>query len=299
MADTRAAEPPAPQVTAAHDSPLAIIVGGGSIPIAVAEGVERRGRRVVLFPMRGWADPAAVGKFKHYWLGLVQAGRFVRLARAEGCRDVVFVGSAARPPFRSLRIDWTTLRHVPRILRGYRGGDDHLISHVARIFEHHGFRVIAPHEVAPEILMPAGPVGSRSPLEGDQADIARGLALLQATGPFDMGQAAVVAGNHVLAVEAAEGTDAMLARIAELRAKGRIATRAGIGVLVKAPKPQQDRRFDLPAIGPRTVEGVERAGLAGIAVVAGSTVIAEPAAVALAADKAKIFVVGINDQARP
>jgi DUF1009 family protein len=280
-------------------SPLAMVIGGGSIPMAVAEAVTRRGRRVVLFPIRGWADPAAVERFKHYWLGLVQTGRFVRHAHAEGCRDVVFVGTALRPPLRSLRIDWMTVRLLPRIVRSYRGGDDHLISGVARIFEDHGFRIVAPHEVAPEILMPAGPIGSRTPSDHDRADIAQALALLEATGPFDMGQAAVVAGNHVLAVEATEGTDAMLARVAELRARGRIAAPAGTGVLVKAPKPQQDRRFDLPAIGPRTVEEAARAGLAGIAVLAGGTIVAEPAAVAAAADKAKIFVVGIPAQAKP
>lgn len=284
-----------PQANGAQrDGPLAIIAGGGSIPIAVAEAVEARGRRVVLFPVRGWADPAAVGKFTHHWLPLARAGFFRRRARAEGCRDVVFVGTAARPALRALRIDWLTLRLLPRIVRAYRGGDDHLISNVAGIFEDYGFRILAPHEVAPEILMPAGSIGSQVPSERDQADIARALALLAATGPFDMGQAAVVADNHVLAVEAAEGTDAMLARIAELRTRGRIAAPRGNGVLVKAPKPQQDRRFDLPAIGPRTVEEAARAGLAGIAVVAGAAIVAEPAAVAIAADEAKIFVVGID-----
>jgi hypothetical protein len=280
-------------------SPLAIIAGGGSIPIAVAEAVQRSGRRVVLFPIRGWADPAAVERFTHYWLALIKGGPFLRHARAEGCRDVVFVGTAVRPPFRSLRIDWTTLRLLPRVARGYRGGDDHLISSIARMFEEHGFRVVGAHEVAPEILMPEGPVGRLAPSEADRADIARGLALLDAVGSFDMGQAAVVAGNNVLAVEAAEGTDAMLARIADLRAQGRIATAAGTGVLIKAPKPQQDRRFDLPAIGPRTVEGVARAGLRGIAVVAGGSVVAEPAAVAAAADKAKVFVAGVKPHAKP
>jgi len=275
-------------------SPLAIIAGGGSVPVAVAQAVERSGRRVVLFPVRGWADPAAVEKFTHHWLALAQAGRFLRLARAEGCRDIVFVGTALRPPFRSLRMDWLTLRLLPRILRAYRGGDDHLLSSIARGFEDYGFRVLGAHEVAPEILMPEGPIGSLRPSERDQADIARALALLTATGPFDIGQAAVVAENHVLAVEAAEGTDAMLRRIADLRAAGRIAAPSGTGVLVKAPKPQQDRRFDLPAIGPRTVDETARAGLAGIAVVAGGSIVAEPAALATAADKAKIFVVGIN-----
>src|SRR3954447_17648485 len=277
----------------AEEGPLAIIAGGGAIPLAVADAVERRGRRVVMFPVRGWAE-AVIERYPHHWIALVQAGRFYRLARAEGCRDIVFIGTAVRPPLRALRFDWLTLRLLPRILRAYRGGDDHLLTSVARGFEDYGFRVVGAHEVAPEILMPEGPIGNLRPLERDQADIARGLALLEATGPFDMGQAAVIANNHVLAVEATEGTDAMLRRIAELRAKGRIATSLGTGVLVKAPKPQQDRRFDLPAIGPRTVEEASRAGLAGIAVVAGGSIVAEPAAVAAAADGAKLFVVGID-----
>jgi DUF1009 family protein len=275
---------------------LALICGGGSIPLAVADAAIKRGRRVVLFPVRGWADPAAVERYPHHWIALVQAGRLQRLARQEGCRDIVFIGTAVRPPFRSLRLDWGTLRLLPGIARGYRGGDDHLLSTAARMFEDDGFRIVGAHEVAPEILVPEGPIASLTPSERDRADIARGLALLSAIGPFDIGQAVVVATNHVLAVEAAEGTDALLVRIAELRAQGRISTPPGVGVLVKAPKPQQDRRFDLPAIGPRTVEGVTRAGLAGIAVVAGGSIIAEPAAVISAADKAKIFVAGVASQ---
>lgn len=269
------------------------------MPLAVAEAARRQGRRVVMFPVRGWADPAKMEQFTHYWLLLLQAGRFLRYARQEGCRDVVFVGTAVRPPLASLRIDWTTLRLLPRILRAYRGGDDHLLSHLALAFESYGFRILGAHDVAPEILMPEGPIGSLQPSARDQADIARALALLTATGPFDMGQAAVVAGNHVLAIEAAEGTDLMLDRIAELREAARIAAPAGTGVLVKAPKPHQDHRFDLPAIGLRTVEKAARAGLAGIAVAAGGSIVAEPAAVAAAADKMKIFVVGISARPTP
>jgi DUF1009 family protein len=169
------------------------------------------------------------------------------------------------------------------------------LSGVVRIFEDRGFRVVGAHEVAPEILMPAGNVGSRAPTAQDRADIERGLGLLRAIGPYDVGQGVVVAANHVLAVEAAEGTDGMLARVAELRTRGRIPTPAGTGVLVKAPKPGQDRRVDLPTIGPRTVTEAARAGLAGIAIMAGEAIIAEPAAVAAAADKEKVFVVGIGN----
>jgi hypothetical protein len=279
---------------AAAAGSLAIICGGGSLPFAVARAAEQAGRRVVLFPVRGWADPAALSAHAHHWIAPIQAGRFLKLARQEGCRDVVFVGTAVRPPFRALRVDFTTLFVLARIFRGYRGGDDRLLTAVVRMFEDYGFRVLGAHEVAPDILMPAGPVGTLIPSRRDHDDIALALRLLAAVGPFDMGQGAVVADNRVLAVEAAEGTDGMLGRIVELRARHRIATPPGVGVLVKAPKPHQDRRVDLPAIGPRTVEEAARAGLAGIAVVAGAALIAEPAAVAAAADKAKIFVFGIE-----
>jgi DUF1009 family protein len=278
----------------ASDGPLALICGGGTLPGAVADAVTGGGRRVVLFPIRGWADPALVEKYPHCWLAVAQVDRFLRRARAEGCRDVAFIGTAVRPPFRSLRVDWGMLRLLPRVWRMYRGGDDHLLSGVVKLFEDHGFRILGAHEVAPEILVPEGPIGSLVPSERDRADIARGLALLRAIGPYDVGQATVVAVNHVLAVEAAEGTDGMLARIAELRTRGRIPTPAGAGVLVKAPKPAQDHRIDLPTIGPRTVTEAALAGLAGIAVVAGETIIAEPHAVAAAADAAKVFVVGVR-----
>ena len=131
--------------------------------------------------------------------------------------------------------------------------------------------------------------------ERDSADIAKGLAFLTAASPFDVGQAVVVADARVLAIEAAEGTDSMLERIAHLRQTGRIAS--GRGVLVKAAKRNQDRRLDLPSIGPQTVEGAARAGLAGIAVVAGSTVVAEPAQIGAIADRAGLFVLGLREQA--
>ena len=171
------------------------------------------------------------------------------------------------------------------------------MSGVASIAESGGLRVIGVARVAPEIFVPEGVLGRYQPSERDRSDIARALKLIAALGPFDVGQAAVVANNHVLAVEAAEGTDNMLVRIAELRRQGRVTTPPGVGVLVKAPKPGQDRRFDLPSIGPRTIENAARAGLAGVAVAAGSTIIAEAAEVTAAADREKIFVVGVREDA--
>jgi UDP-2,3-diacylglucosamine hydrolase len=276
--------------------PIGIICGGGSIPLAVAEAASKRGRHVVLFALRGWAD-SAVERYPHHWIALGQLGRLFRLARAAGCRDLVFIGSLLRPKVSQIRLDWTTLRALPRGLAAFRGGDDHLLSGVARIFEDHGFRLLGAHEIAPDILAPEGIVGRHSPGARDRADIAHATALLEAIGPFDVGQAAVIAEGHVLAIEAAEGTDRMLDRIAALRQDGHIRTPAGVGVLVKAPKPTQDRRFDLPSIGPQTVEGVARAGLAGLAVVAGATIMAEPARIAKLADAHGLFVIGLPPQA--
>jgi UDP-2,3-diacylglucosamine hydrolase len=274
---------------------VAVVCGGGSLPATVADALVGQGRGVVMFPLHGWADPAAIERFRHHWIHIGQLGRFSRLARSEGCRDLVLIGTLVRPTIRQLRLDIETLRVMPRIIRAYRGGDDHLLSGIGRILEDYGFRLVGAHEVAPQILAPLGHVGRFAPTPRDEADITRALALLAATGPFDVGQAAVVADGRVLAVEAAEGTDHMLAHIAEMRRGGRIRSAAGTGVLVKAPKPSQDRRFDLPTVGPSTVEHIAAAGLAGLAVVAGGVIIVEPARVMALADKANIFVAGVRD----
>lgn len=279
----------------ADDSPLAVICGGGTLPFAVADAVGKQGRRVVLFAIRGWADPQRVASYPHHWASFGRFGWFCRVAHREGCRDVVLIGSVVRPAIWQIRPDFKTLRLLPRIFGLLRGGDDRLLKGVAAIFEEHGFRLVGAHQIAPDILMPEGPLGRERPAAGDHADIATALALLNATSPFDVGQAVVVASTRVLAIEAAEGTDRMLARIAELRRGGRIAPGSGQGVLVKAAKRGQDQRVDLPSIGPHTVEAAAGAGLAGIAVVAGSTIIAEPEATAAAADRERLFVIGVRD----
>jgi UDP-2,3-diacylglucosamine hydrolase len=279
-------------------SPLGIVSGGGSLPFAVAEAAVRSGRGAVLFGVRGSAEAQRVAAYRHHWVGLGQMGRLCRLARQEGCRDIVFIGTTIRPSLWRLRLDLETLLVLPRLARMFRGGDGHLLTGVVTLMEERGFRVLGAHEVAPDILMPEGPLGHCQANDRARADIARGLALLRAIGPFDVGQAVVVADNHVLAVEAADGTDEMLDHVAEMRRKGRI--RSSGGVLVKAPKLSQDRRIDLPTIGPRTVAGAARAGLAGIAVVAREAILAEPDRMTQVADLERIFIVGIpQDRDQP
>lgn len=278
---------------AGEEGPLAMLCGGGSLPVAVADKVTAGGRSVVLFPLRGAAEGTAVERFPHHWIHIGQIGKFLRLARAAGCRDVVFIGALVRPSLWQVHPDLKGLRVLPRVIAAYRGGDNHLLSGMGKLLEDEGLHLVGAHEVAPEILMPEGTLGRVQPSERDRADVGLGLDYLHAAGRFDIGQAVVVAGLHVLAVEAAEGTDAMLGRVAEMRANGRVRAPRGTGVLVKAPKPAQDRRFDLPSIGPRTVEGAGRAGLAGIAVVAGSTIVAEFEQLVTAADRANVFVLGV------
>ncbi|MFZ3350673.1 MAG: UDP-2,3-diacylglucosamine diphosphatase LpxI [Xanthobacteraceae bacterium] len=275
--------------------PLAIICGGGSFPGAVAEAVTRRGRRAVMFAVKGWADASLIERHPHHWVALGQVGRFRRLANDEGCRDVLLIGTLLRPPLRQIRLDWQTIRLMPRIVSAFRGGDDWLLSSIGKMMEEAGLRLVGLKDVASDIIVPEGTLGRHQPSARDRSDIARALDLIAAMGPFDVGQAVVVADNHVLAVEAAEGTDNLLLRLADLRRQGRVATPERVGALVKAPKPAQDRRFDLPAIGPATVTNAARAGLAGIAVAAGNTIIADAAETVAAADDAGIFLSGVSE----
>lgn len=283
-------------LAAPSEGPLAMICGGGALPLAVADYVAARGRKVVLFPLTGAADGLPVERYRHHRIRIGQLGKFMRLARAEGARDVVFIGSLVRPRILQTIPDFKAWTMMPRIIAAFRGGDDHLLSGMARLLEEEGFHLRGAHEVAPEILAPEGVLGNVQPSEADRADIAFGLDYLDAASPFDIGQAVVVAHRHVLAVEAVEGTDQMLARIAELRRNGRIRAASGRGVMVKAPKRNQDRRFDLPSIGPQTIENAAQAGLSGIAVVAGATVIAEADKLAAAADRAGIFIVSVPER---
>jgi UDP-2,3-diacylglucosamine hydrolase len=273
-------------------SPVGIIAGGGTMPFAVADSLRARGLDPILFALKGACDPLAAERFRHHWIMVGELGRTTKLLRAEKCKDLVFIGTLVRPALSEIRLDWGTLRFMGRIWSAFRGGDDHLLSGVGRIFEQEGFRLLGLKEVAPDLLMPEGCVTRRLPGQDAIADIARGREVLAALGPFDIGQAVVVIDRHVVGVEGIEGTDELLRRIADLRAGGRIRAPAGRGVLVKAPKRSQDLRYDLPTIGPRTIEGAAAAGLSGIAALAGNTVVADPQAMIETADTAGLFVTG-------
>lgn len=274
-------------------SPVGLIAAGGVMPFAVADSLIARGIKPVLFALRGACDPVAVERFRHHWISVGQVGRAVKLFRAENCRDLVFIGALVRPALSEIRLDWGTLRVIGRVWTAFRGGDDHLLSGIGRILEQDGFRMVGIKDVAPDLLMPEGCLTRTTPDENAAADIARGREVLRALSPFDIGQAAIVIDGHVVGVEDIEGTDGLLARVARLRQEGRIRARVSRGVLVKAPKNGQDLRFDLPTIGPRTIEGASAAKIAGIAIVAGNTIVVEPQAMIAAADAAGLFVTGL------
>jgi DUF1009 family protein len=275
-------------------SPIGLIAAGGVMPFAVADSLTARGINPVLFALRGACDPVGVERFRHHWISIGQLGKATRLFRAENCRDLMFIGTLVRPALSEVRLDWGTLRVIGRVWAAFRGGDDHLLSGIGRILEQDGFRMVGIKDVAPDLLMPEGCLTLEAPDEKAAADIARGREVLRALSPFDIGQATVVIDGHVVGVEDIEGTDGLLARVARLRAEGRIRARTARGVLVKAPKSGQDLRFDLPTMGPRTVEGAAAAKLAGIAIVAGNTIVVEPQAVIEAADAAGLFVTGLS-----
>jgi len=279
--------------TKGNSSPVGLIAAGGVMPFAVADSLVRRGLTPVLFAIRGACDPKQTERFRHHWISVGQLGRATKLFRDEGCRDLLFIGTLVRPALSEVRLDFGTLRVIGKIWASFRGGDDHLLSGIGRILEGQGFRMVGIKDVAPDLLLPEGCVTGARPDEKAQADIAKGREVLAALSPFDIGQAAVVIDGHVVGIEDIEGTDGLLARIAALREQGRIRAAAGRGVLVKAPKAGQDLRYDLPTIGPRTVEGTARAKLAGIAVVAGNTIAADAQAMIEAADRAGLFIAGV------
>jgi hypothetical protein len=281
---------PAPKVS----SPVGLIAGGGVLPFAVADSLAARGVSSVLFALRGACDAQKVERYRHQWISVGQFGRATRLFRAEGCRDLVFIGTLTRPALSEIRLDWGTLRVARQIWAAFRGGDDHLLSGIGRILEQDGFRMAGIRDVAPDLLMPEGCLTRAAPDADAEADIAKGCEVLRALSPFDIGQAVVVIDGHVVGVEDIEGTDGLLARIARLREQGRVRSATGRGVLVKAPKHGQDLRFDLPTIGSGTIDGAREAGLAGIAVAAGATQIVDPQAVIAAADGPGLFVAGFS-----
>ncbi|HZV21707.1 MAG TPA: UDP-2,3-diacylglucosamine diphosphatase LpxI, partial [Hyphomicrobiales bacterium] len=273
---------------------IGIIAGEGTLPAAVARAAQERGCDPFIIALS--SAPADIENFPHHRVQIGEVGRILRILRREGCTSLVFVGRLRRPNVWRIRVDTGFLRLLPELLPLLKGGDDKVLRGVARFFERRGFEVFGTHQVAPHLLAPAGSFGRVQPSSRDREDMALGLQVLKALGPFDIGQAVAIAHNYVLAVEAAEGTDAMLERCRSLNNWGSASRK---GVLVKAPKQGQDLRLDLPAIGPRTVDLAADAGLAGIAVQAGAVLLANSEELVEKADRGGIFLYGVSSGEQP
>jgi UDP-2,3-diacylglucosamine hydrolase len=258
--------------TAPITARTAVIAGSGLLPEILAKELVAHGQTPVIVAIDGEAG-RWVSNYANFTVKTVEIGRLIRELKARKVVSVVLAGGVrSRPEFFSIRPDWTTLRSIPLFFRALRRGDDGLLRAFISLMQRQGFQVLGAHEVMPDLLAPFGTMTLARPTTNDEKDIMSAYTAAKALGRLDIGQGAVAVRGRVVAVEGAEGTEAMLARISEMRENGRISRKRG-GVLVKVAKPGQDKRADLPTIGPETVNQLSNAGLTGIAVEADASLI--------------------------
>jgi len=272
---------------------LGLIAGGGTLPVEIAQHCERSGRPLFVIRLKGFAG-TGLAPYAGAEVGLAEIGKCLKALKRAGCRSICLAGNVARPDFTSLVPDFRGLLLLPQVIAAARKGDDALLRLMVGAFEKEGFDVEGAHEVMDDLSLPAGLLGRHAPSEIDLADARQALEVARAIGGLDIGQAAVVSHGLVLAVEAQEGTDALLDRVAGLPAHLKGRPGAGAGVLAKAPKPIQETRVDLPTIGLATVEGVARAGLSGIVGEAGRLLVLDREAVIELADELGVFILGVE-----
>lgn len=267
---------------------LGIIAGGGSLPRSLIRHCQTVGRDFFVIAIEGNADPALFNdEIPHLWIRLGQAGTGFKRFRDEKVEEVVMIGTIRRPSFKELIPDMRTTAFFTKI--GVKAlGDDGILRALIKEIEAEKMRVVGIHEVMNNILVRPGILGKVKPGKDDYVDIRRGVAAAFELGRLDIGQSVIVQQGLVLGVEAIEGTDELIKRCSAYKRKG------NGGVLVKLRKPQQDMRIDLPTIGTRTVENAKASGLNGLAVHAGNTLIVDEAEVIRAADKASLFIIGIE-----
>lgn len=272
---------------------LGLIAGGGGLPVEIAQHCERSGRALFVVRLKGFAG-GGLAPYAGAEVGLAEVGKCIKALKRAGCRAICLAGDVARPDFASLVPDLRGLLLLPRVIAAARKGDDALLRLLVGEFEKEGFAVQGAHEVMEDLTLPAGALGAHTPSADALGDAQKALEVARAIGRLDVGQAAVVAHGLVLAVEAQEGTDALLARVADLPAHLKGKPGAGAGVLAKAPKPIQETRVDLPTIGLNTIHAVARAGLVGIVGEAGRLLVLDREAVIALADELGVFILGVE-----
>ena len=272
---------------------LGLIAGGGRLPVEIAQHCRRTGRPLFVVRLKGMADPE-LGGFEGAEVGLAELGKCLKALNAARCEAVCLAGKVARPDFAALSPDLRGLAALPGAVAAGRKGDDALLRFLLGEFEKEGFAIEGAEAVMGELRLPAGPLGRRVPSEAELADARQALKVARALGQLDVGQGAVVCDGVTLAVEAQEGTDAMLARVAGLPDHLRGSSSARRGVLAKAPKPVQDLRVDLPTIGMETLRGAATAGLAGVVGEAERLIVLDRSQTIALADELGLFVLGLE-----
>ncbi|MDX2277110.1 MAG: UDP-2,3-diacylglucosamine diphosphatase LpxI [Hyphomonadaceae bacterium] len=272
---------------------LGIIAAGGDLPLALAEQCQASGQPYFVARVTPFADVAlAAHPNDAHDLGAM--GARIEALKQAGCDAITFVGQASRQDLTKLNWDAVGISMLPALAAGAREGDDALLRALLNEHAKHGFQIVGADEVTAEMVAPAGVLGGHAPSAADMNDIQHAARVVAALGALDIGQAAVVCAGLTLGVEAQEGTDALLRRIADLPAIVRGSPDSRRGVLLKRPKPIQERRVDLPVIGVRTMEGAAKAGLSGVAVEAGAALLVRRDAIIAAADAAGVFVYGFT-----
>jgi hypothetical protein len=273
---------------------LGLIAGGGELPRAVAEAVRAAGRSVFVVPLVGSVAENWVKDFPHEFLSPGEPGRIIKALKGAGAGDVLMAGRVDRPKFSELKLDAKGMLLLPKAVAAAKKGDDALLRFIVGICEDEGLRAVSVAEAAPALVAAEGALGAITPNDEHRADIEKAFRIVHALGALDVGQAAAVCEGLALAVEAAEGTDAMLVRIGTLRESLRGTAGKNRGVLVKALKPTQDAKTDMPVVGVQTVKNAAAVHLAGIAVEAGMALILDKQAVAAQADRLGLFVIGVK-----
>lgn len=272
-------------------SRLGLIAGGGALPVSVAARCEAEGRPVFLVRLTGFADPHLI-RYPGIDAGMAEIGKVLSALKKAGCTAVCFAGTVSRPDFKTLKPDMKGATLLPGIIAAATKGDDALLRKILSVFEAEGYAIEGADDILGGETLPGGALGAVQPTEAQMADLRKALHVAEKAGELDIGQGSVVCDGLVLAVEAQEGTDAMLARVAGLPADLRGSSTGRTGVLAKAPKPIQDLRVDMPVIGARTVEMAAAAGLAGVGGVAGKLIVIDRDGVIEAADRLGLFVWG-------
>ena len=277
---------------------LGLIAGGGGLPLEIAQACTAAERPLFVVRIKGSADKD-LEDFPGAESGIAELGRSIKLMKQAGCEAICFAGQVNRPDFAALKPDLRGLAALPGVIAAASRGDDELLRFMMSEFERDGFVVEGADQVVADLAIGEGPLGRIAPTEAHRLDIDTAVRAARALGDLDIGQAAVSARGLVLAMEAAEGTAALLRRVADLPIELRGTTDAPVGVLAKVPKSRQDRRVDLPTIGVDTVTAVASAGLAGIVGEARSLLVIDREATVRMADELGVFIAGLPPSRTP